>query len=644
MLFIALFLASVAKGPSDTLPPRAARTRTVGFQKIRFQGNRGFSGGTLNPILAMRTNLPVTEDQLDRGVEAVREFYREHGYLDVQAASRVDTVRTKRTLTVSIQEGIRARLRSVVVTSGGKLPNAELNAVLNVKKGDFLDLDVLQTVRQNLLDYCRDHGFYYARCSLETKTGDRGPQTGAPVPTSQTRQTSPTQGLPSPPLVDASFSVTEGPVCYIRNISVRGTQKLKRSLVDRFTEIHPGERYSQAGLISMQRRLYSSRLFDRVYLTMLPADSSDTSTTALMLRTRDTLDVRLDIIESPPHSVDLGAGVQLPPWRALLSAEWENLNVFGEAHTFHATAAYTPLLSRDFLKDYQLNLDLAYGIPYLTSWAINLSTQPFIHWQHEPSWYELDIGAQTGMSHDFTPNLSGQIFNGLRWIRFNGAIDSTQIDSVLQVPHEGRTNSLSAVLTLDTRNDLFSPQRGVYLRPEVDVAGGLLGGSNNFHRYMLDARWFLPLPGGTVLALHGVGGAVLPYGRSTTIPYYEEFYLGGSNSLRGYGEKSIGPVELLSDTTFYGNVLLNTNVEIRTPYIPIQSSIIEGLGFAVFLDGGDVFGDNAGYQFGTYQNAAGGGLRIDTPIGPVRLDYGKRLTNPPAHDWGGVYFAILNMF
>lgn len=136
----------------------------------------------------------------------------------------------------------------------------------------------------------------------------------------------------------------------------------------------------------------------------------------------------------------------------------------------------------------------------------------------------------------------------------------------------------------------------------------------------------------------------MPYGKSNVVPYYEEFYLGGTNSLRGYDERSIGPVITLPDSHHFGDVVVNTNLELRSPPILLRNSVIKGIGGVIFSDGGLLTSRTERTIWDRYQFTFGIGIRFNTVIGPVRLDYGKRLTDPPAGDKGKLYFAILNLF
>jgi outer membrane protein assembly factor BamA len=132
-----------------------------------------------------------------------------------------------------------------------------------------------------------------------------------------------------------------------------------------------------------------------------------------------------------------------------------------------------------------------------------------------------------------------------------------------------------------------------------------------------------------------MAGSVRPYGRTKAVPYYEAFTLGGRSSLRGYPDRSIGPDTSTVAEYRYGTAVVNGNVELRTPYI------LRWVGLVGFVDAGNVGRD---FRLFPYEYSAGAGIRVRTPIGPVRLDWGKRLRNPPTGDKGRFYLGLLHAF
>jgi outer membrane protein assembly complex protein YaeT len=592
-----------------------------GFNRIKFEGNRHISARTLRPVAMVKTKVLVSESELNRSALQLAQFYQEQGFLDAAVTWRQDSTTKAKTLVFLVQEGARAQISAVQVTGNRTYSSSDLTYLLDVRRRDFMILPDLNAALTRLLDFYRDHGFYFAQCTLMT-VRESGPTKAATTVASIQ--------------VDLEFRVTEGPVCYFRRLQVRGNRQTKRTLIRRYTGIRHGERFSQSQLVTAQHQLYGSQLFQRVYLTVMPADSADTVTAHVLQRATDSLDVRVDVAELSPRSFGFGVGLQLPPWRGLLSAEWEHLNVAGEGHDFRIAGDYSPVAGREFLHDYLADLDLTYRIPYVTRWAINFSTHPYGKWTAEKQLRQLELGAETGMSHDFSPTLTMSLLNNLDQV--------TRYFMVVDTPVRAITNLLGASLTWDTRNDLFNPSSGFYLAPTLEVAGGVLGGGNSFYRARLETRFFRRLLFGPILALRAVGGYVLPYGRSNYVPDYEEFYLGGTSSVRGYNEKSIGPVIDPADSSRYGDVMLNTNVELRSPFILLHNSVVKGLGAVIFQDGGLVRSRTGVSIWNRYQLAVGAGIRLNTVIGPLRLDYGKRLTTPPKGDWGRIHFAILNLF
>lgn len=584
---------------------------------VRFQGNRSFSDRTLLPLLGIGNTPLLNEGELQRGIRTLADWYRAQGFLDAAVDWQIDSSATPGSVLITIHEGHRTRVRQVRITGMQSLGAHDLYNAVVLRSNHYLLAADISRGRNALIDLCRDQGYFFAECSVQIERANG-----------------------TPPVADVIYQVKEGPLCFLSSITVRGNISVSRQLIDRYISFRRGERYSQRKIIAAQRRLQASRLFDRVYVKVARSGSGDSLVRPTAEVLVDSVDIRIDVSEIPARGIGFGLGLQLLPWRGLVTGEWENLNVFSRGHNLKMEISYSPLLGSSLFRDYRLEGNGTYRIPFATGWAVNLMAKPFAKWESKSGRYNLSYGAESGASHDFTPNLNLALTNRLNWIAAGGTNiihDQTTI--------RGITNSLGAVLTYDTRNDLFVPSRGIYLRPALEVAGGVLGGNNRFYRLVLESRGFQRVLFNHILGLRAMLGAVLPYGGITTVPYYEQFYLGGANSLRGYDEKSIGPnLVVMPDTQHYGWTVINTNIEFRSPSLLLQHSVVKGIGGVIFLDGGTIFGNESGFQLPGYEIALGGGLRINTPIGPLRLDYGRKLLNPPPGYWGRVYLGLLNMF
>jgi outer membrane protein insertion porin family len=144
-----------------------------------------------------------------------------------------------------------------------------------------------------------------------------------------------------------------------------------------------------------------------------------------------------------------------------------------------------------------------------------------------------------------------------------------------------------------------------------------------------------------VLELKGRAGWASAYGSTQFVPIYERFYAGGANTIRGYKERKVGPRDPGSDEPVGGDALLIGNAEVT---FPIYEKILKG---AIFYDVGNVWQDTSDFIVGGgYRSGVGVGIRVNTPVGPFRLDYGYPIVknNPDDSKNGEFYFSISRGF
>jgi outer membrane protein insertion porin family len=482
---------------------------------------------------------------------------------------------------------------------------------LSVRPGRFFSQAELNQSGQALQSYYLNSGYPF----VQVQTGMAGSDT----------------------LATLTFDISEGRLCHVSEVRVRGNKTVSTRTILRASEVKPGERFSQEHLREAQRRLYATKLFYRVTYYVIAdsgkgAEGEGSGT--------DSVVVRFDVVEQSYRGVALGGGAEYPPLRAIVSAEWEHDNLLNRGHTLVIGGEAGPTLFP--FGYFRAGFDGTYRVPYLILTRIDFQTHPYFSYERtvpvldttgaviDSSSILREIGIETGMSRNLVPQFTVGLTNRLRLVADTA---------------NGITNSLALTGHYDTRDNIFDPGQGLSIQAAVEGAGGPLRGDNDLYKLTGDVRWYQKLgivparveqvSGDFVVAIRANAGVVRPYGRSEAVPYYEAFTLGGGNTMRGYGDRSIGPDSSTVGGYRYGTAVANGNLELRTPYI------LRWVGLVGFLDVGDVGWD---FQMRAYEYSAGAGIRVSTPIGPVRLDWGKQLRNPPAKDIGRFYVGLLHAF
>jgi outer membrane protein insertion porin family len=181
-------------------------------------------------------------------------------------------------------------------------------------------------------------------------------------------------------------------------------------------------------------------------------------------------------------------------------------------------------------------------------------------------------------------------------------------------------SKITGSLAYDTRNSVQLPDRGQRTELLAELAGPF-GGEQNYYKLELKTRWYFKglLPG-HVLELVGGTGVADAYGSTDSVPFFDRYYLGGINTLRGFDYRDVGPRQpdspgFHSNEPIGGDTYWFGSAEYSIP-------IIDRVRFAVFYDMGDVQYDPYTYSFSSFSSDWGFGVRLNLPIGPLRLDYG----------------------
>jgi len=171
---------------------------------------------------------------------------------------------------------------------------------------------------------------------------------------------------------------------------------------------------------------------------------------------------------------------------------------------------------------------------------------------------------------------------------------------------------------MDLRDNRRDPSRGFSGTASYQLAASFLGGGNEFNRSSLDLGVYHPLFWKFVGHNRGNLIVVEPFGKSKEIPTQERIFLGGTNTVRGFKTFTLSPVDATGNR-IGGNKAIFFNNELLFPiYEPLGA---KGL---LFIDAGNVFAEDESFSL-SLRPTAGAGLRVATPFGLVRVEWGFNL-------------------
>jgi outer membrane protein insertion porin family len=180
----------------------------------------------------------------------------------------------------------------------------------------------------------------------------------------------------------------------------------------------------------------------------------------------------------------------------------------------------------------------------------------------------------------------------------------------------------------------------------VELAGGPLQGDAEYLKYEWEGSKYVPLWWRHVLTLHSQVGFIHAL-KSGGIPIFERYYLGGINSLRGFGSRSVGPVQTEKDeatgavtqTEIGGDKQVLLNLEYLFPLI--EEAKVRGL---FFFDTGNAWEEDHPFLDTPLRRSTGAGIRWFSPMGPLRLEYGYVLDPKPGENRSRWEFSIGGFF
>jgi len=593
---------------AQVAPVIASGEDTITVRFFIFEGDKvvvdsvKFTGATVSEknfkeIMSLKKGSLYNPDLVDADKKALVEFYHALGYLkasvdDVQIAIKD----SKADIAVAIAEGIRTYVEGIEIKGAKLAHDAEIWKIIKIKTGDpYNEVDILDA-RYRIIDLYRNYGLSDAKVAIRQEFSESASRGSAKI----------------------IFEIEEGILTYFGKTVVSGNAETKSEVIKRELAYKEGAPFSYSLLNKSRQRLYKLGLFTDVDVETLEKEDS-------------TRDVHVRVKEGNAGLVEFGVGYgDYERYRASLDISYRNL--FGMNKQLSLRTEFSTLEERyiiNYLEPWFLGRQLPFRIVLMKEHKTekNIETR-------ETRYKITRHTASAGFEKKLSERIKGELFYDFSIVK-SYAVKS---DIILSKEDTG-TLVISGIrpgIAYDTRDNPFDPRKGVFAGISVKTASAILQSETDFVKITGTGNIYQELSKYFVLALSLRGGIAQGFGDTTDLPLIERFFLGGRTTVRGYEHDTLGPKGSNGSPTG-GNAFVLTNVELR-------ASIGKGFGLVTFMDGGNVWRRNSDIKISEMKYTAGIGIRYNTPVGPLRVDYGHKLDRETGESAGEVHFSIGHAF
>jgi len=598
---------------------------TIQVHSLTFTGVKAVDSGRLQDALATKSSswIPFSKkkyfdrSQFDADLKRVQAFYADRGYpearvtgFDVKLNGKQDAV----DITVNISEGDPVRV--VAISFGGfdVIPPDHLDLLkkqVPLKVGDPRDRQLVVTAHEMAQNELKDHGYPYAKVTTDENDGSGKEAT-------------------------ITFTADPGKLAHFGPTQIQGNKTVSDRVIQRQLTFKPGDLFRRSVVQDSQRRLYGLELFQFANIEPLTGEQRTSQPaspgvaaapqpagTPPPAEQLDQIPMRVTVAEGNHQRVNFGVGYGTEE-KARIDAEYHQLNFFGGARTAGVHARYSAL-------DRGLRLD--FNQPYFFRPHFSLGGEAQQWYTFTPAYNSLVTGAKATLTHRQSQETSWSA-------SITSERDSSSVDpAVLTNPtlftalialglnpisgeQKGTLNALSFDVQHSTADNLLNAHRGYQLAFHAEQAGEILPGTFQYTSWSGDGRHYLPISDKVTLASRLQIANLHPaHSDEGLVPFGKRYFLGGATTIRGWGRYEVSP---LSEDGFPigGDAMLAFSEEVRT--------VLRGkLGAVLFLDGGNVWATSMSFNLRDLRYAIGPGLRYQTPIGPIRFDFGWQLNPIP---------------
>jgi outer membrane protein insertion porin family len=537
----------------------------------------------------------VKDEQMQEDIQNLKRFYQNEGYIDmeVKGVEYRDAGQGFVDVVVGVSEGIRYKVGSLTMEGQALYTEEQIRRRLRMQESAIYSPHQLEKDIKAVKDLYGEQGYVDAQVR---------PQRVASVESGR---------------MDLRYVINEGPQGFVERIVIQGNNKTKDKVIRRELALAPGDIYNTVRADASKKRLENLNYFEKVDVSPQDTDVPSRKNMVVTVEEKRTgsftfgagfssIDSILGFVELSQSNFDI--------------TNWPSFT--GAGQRFRIRLQYGAK-RQDYV--------ISFVEPYFLDQKLSFGTDVFYRSASYLSSYfdETRYGFSMKLSKPLSEFITARLVYKLENVEI-GNVDREAPLFYKEEEGQSLRSGMEIGVTYDNRDSVFLTRRGQKVDLSAELVGGPLLGDVDIYRFGLDAAKYFLLPHDFILTLSGTAATVDSYGDSNRIPLFDRLFAGGSNSIRGFKYREVGPkwdLEPGKGQPIGGASMAYGTVETTFP-------IMDRVRGAFFVDGGFVNAGAWDFNPADFNVGAGFGLRLNLPIGPLRLDAGFPIISDEYNDSG----------
>lgn len=559
------------------------------IRQINIVGNEAYKESELLGLLKLSTgglfSWLTSDDQYSKqklagDLEALTSHYMDNGFLEFAINSTQVSISPDKKdiyITINLKEGPRFTVSSIALNADRRAPREELEKLIKIEAGDTFSRKKLTETNKLIGERLGKDGYAFSNVNAVPEVDKEKHE------------------------VAFTVMVDPGQRTYIRRINISGNTKTRDEVIRREFRQLEGAWFDVEKIKQSKQHVDKLDFFAAVNLETKPVPG-----------TNDQMDIDLSVEEKSTGNISAGAGFSDADGFSLTGSVTQN-NLFGSGNRASVqlnTGKINQVYSFSYTNPYFTDDGVSRGIDIYKRNTDSTTTAVSPYSSHT-------LGA--GMRFGVPLSDESSVNYGLTAERTQLILAETAANQLIDYVNQFGDTSRSVLATLgwsrDSRDSAIYTTEGTIQRvfgelslPVFDI---------RYYKLNYQHQWYYPLAKNVTLLVNGEAGIAGGYG-GHALPFFKNFYAGGSGSVRGYDSSSLGPRDS-AGTILGGSRRLVGNIEVMVPFPGFEQE--KSVRLSSFIDGGGVFDSNSTGNNPGSRYSAGAAVTWLSPMGPIKFSY-----------------------